>query len=256
MKMTYAVCAVSALLVAIPAVAQVPPPPPQPAAAPAPPPPPPPRFEGNAEVSFVSTTGNTETSSFGIGGNVIYRPDLWVFRWGAGFVRNETDEVVSAESLAFLFRADRTFTDRLTGFGEYDYYRNEFSGIEQRHTLSGGLSYLLLGDDRQKLRADAGLGYTNEQRTTGDDISTALALTGVSYTLKISETAEFTDDLRFDWLFDSADNWRFGNIAAITAKLTDLFSLKLSNTWRYANLPPPGFEATDTITSVALVAKF
>jgi ubiquinone/menaquinone biosynthesis C-methylase UbiE len=44
--------------------------------------------------------------------------------------------------------------------------------------------------------------------------------------------------------------------AAITARLTQLFSLKVSNTIRYAHAPVPGFKDTDTTTSVALVAKF
>jgi hypothetical protein len=35
-----------------------------------------------------------------------------------------------------------------------------------------------------------------------------------------------------------------------------VFSLKLSNVVRYVHEPVVGFEATDTITSVALVTKF
>jgi putative salt-induced outer membrane protein YdiY len=35
-----------------------------------------------------------------------------------------------------------------------------------------------------------------------------------------------------------------------------IFSLKVSNTIRYVNQPVPGFQTTDTITAVALVAKF
>jgi putative salt-induced outer membrane protein YdiY len=45
-------------------------------------------------------------------------------------------------------------------------------------------------------------------------------------------------------------------MAAITARLTQLFSLKVSNTVRYSHAPVPGFKHTDTNTSVALVAKF
>ncbi len=45
-------------------------------------------------------------------------------------------------------------------------------------------------------------------------------------------------------------------MAAVTARLTTLFSLKVSNTIRYAHAPVPGFKDTDTNTSVALVAKF
>jgi putative salt-induced outer membrane protein YdiY len=79
---------------------------------------------------------------------------------------------------------------------------------------------------------------------------------GATYTLKISNTAEISDDGRFVFSLSEGDDWRLANIAGITAKLTTVFSLKLSNTVRYVNAPALGFEKTDTITAIALVAKF
>ena len=46
------------------------------------------------------------------------------------------------------------------------------------------------------------------------------------------------------------------NLASVAAKLTTVFALKLSYATRYVNAPAPGIETTDTITSMALVAKF
>ena len=229
----------------------------QPAPAPAPDPKePPPRQEGSVDLAFVSTTGNSDTQSLGLGGTYIYRPDLWELKWKAGFIRNETDDEVSAEAFTFLFRADRTLSDRLSAFGSYDYLRDRFAGLENRHTLAGGLSYLLIDAAPHRLQVDGGLGYTNEERLDGDDISTMIGLVGLAYDLKISETAEFSDDMRFDFSLSDGEDWRWQNVAAISAKLTTLFSLKLSNTIRYMNSPPRGFDTTDTITAVALVAKF
>jgi hypothetical protein len=47
-----------------------------------------------------------------------------------------------------------------------------------------------------------------------------------------------------------------GNNAKVSAKLTTIFSLKVSNTIRFVNQPVPGFLKTDTVTAIALVAKF
>jgi putative salt-induced outer membrane protein len=229
---------------------------PVPVMAQAPAPPPPPRFEGTAETSFVATGGNSDTTTLGLGGEVFYRPSPWVLRWKAAFVRTETEDAVSAESFAQLFRGERAIRDRLSWFGEYDYLRDVFAGIDHRNTVSSGVSYILFRDARQQLSVDGGLGYTNEQRVTGDDISTALALVGASYVLKFSDTAELKDEVRFTTLFDDAENWRAGNVAALTARMTQVLSLKVSHTLRVANLPPPGFEKVDTISAVALVAKF
>jgi putative salt-induced outer membrane protein len=220
------------------------------------PPPPPPKHEGTAEFSFVGTTGNTSTETIGLGGELIVRPDQWVLTNKANFVRNQSDSELTAQSFGYLFRAARTLSPRLSAFGEYAYFRDEFAGVLNRNSLVGGISYKVVDLPRHLLFADAGLGYMNEQRREGDDVSSATWSLGAGYKWKISETAEFTEDFRMTGVFAESADWRILQAAAVTARLTKLFSLKVANVIRYAHAPVPGFENTDTTTSVALVAKF
>ena len=224
-------------------------------AAPAPPPPPP-RVEGSAELAFVSTSGNASTQNLGIGGEYISRPAPWAFRFKTGYVRNESEGVETAESLAMLFRAQRAISPRLSAYGQYDYLRDIFAGTEHRHSVEGGLSLLAVDRAVHRLRLDAGIGYSNEQRVVGDDVSTAIASFGAGYRARLSEGAEFVDESRMVLSLSNGDDWRFDNVAAVTARLTTLLSLKASYTVRYVNNPAPTFEQTDTIAAVALVAKF
>jgi putative salt-induced outer membrane protein len=232
----------------LPALAQAP-------AAPAAPPPPP-RHEGTAEFAFVGTTGNASTQTIGLNGELIVRPEQWVITNKAGFIRNESESELTAQSFGYLFRAARTLSPRLSAFGEYAYFRDTFAGVAHRNSLVGGLSYKLVDLPKHVFFADAGLGYMNEQRLAGDDVSSATWSLGAGYKWKISDTAEFTEDVRMTGIFADASDWRVLQMAAVTARLTTLFSLKVSNTIRYAHAPVPGFKATDTNTSVALVAKF
>jgi putative salt-induced outer membrane protein YdiY len=87
-------------------------------------------------------------------------------------------------------------------------------------------------------------------------VSIGIYALGGAYNLKLSSTAELTEDIRFTGTFALADDWRVANILAIVARVTTLFSLKASHTIRHANAPVPGFKATDTNTAIALVAKF
>jgi putative salt-induced outer membrane protein YdiY len=228
-----------------------------PAPTPAQPPPPPPPQEGTAEFSFVGTTGNAPTSALGLGGEYISRrPERWVFRAKANYVRNESEDELKAEAFKALFRATRTLTDRLSVFGEYGYLHDQFAGIDHRNTIDGGITYTLVRPQPHQLDLDAGLGYAHESRLIGDDISTAQALLGSRYKYTLSDTAEITDDLAFAFSLSDGDDWRTSNAAALTVKIASIFSLKVSNIIRYVNAPVSGFETTDTLTSVALVAKF
>ena len=246
MKKVLLLCALVCL--PLPALAQAP-------AAPAAPPPPP-KHEGTAEFAFVGTTGNASTQTIGLNGELIVRPEQWVITNKASFIRNESESELTAQSFGYLFRAARTLSPRLSAFGEYAYFRDTFAGVAHRNSLVGGLSYKLVNAPRHLVFADAGLGYMNEQRLEGDDVSSATWSLGAGYKWKISDTAEFTEDVRMTGIFADASDWRVLQMAAVTARLTTLLSLKVSNTIRYAHAPVPGFKDTDTNTSVALVAKF
>ena len=219
------------------------------------PPPPPPAHEGSAEFAAVATSGNTSTGSLGLAGTLIFRPPKWVYATKAGYVQNTVDDVLKARSFFTTFRASRELTPILSAFGQFGYLKDRFAGIDHRTVIEGGIAATWTGP-RQTISLDGSLGYTNEQRIKPPDLSTAVVGAGAHYKLKISDTSDFTEELVFTQSLSTGSDFRVTNLAALTAKLTDLFSLKVSNIVRYVNAPVPGFKSTDTITSTALVAKF
>ncbi len=180
----------------------------------------------------------------------------WLVKNRVAFVRNSADDVVTAESFLYYFRAERAINARISAFGEYAYFRDEFAGVDHRNGLLGGIAYKVIDTAAHRLTVDAGLGYLNEQRLTGDNVSSATYGFGSSYRWTISPTATLEDDARLTGTFDNAEDWRFLHVISLTSRLTQVLSLKVSNTIRYANFPPPGFKTTDSTTSIALVAKF
>ena len=225
------------------------------------PPPPPPLREGSADVSLLVTSGNSSAETLGIGGTFIYRPKPWVIENKAAYVRSESDGILDAESFRYQFRADRNVRERLAFFGRYDFLHDEFSGVGHRNEITGGLDYLAVNRTVQTLHVFAGIGYQNELRVgvptpDPEKISTAMLDLGWKYKVKLSANADFTDDLRYDAGFDRSDNWRVAHVAAVSAKLTTVLSLKASFGLAYVNFPPTGREKTDTTSTVAVVAKF
>ena len=219
-------------------------------------PPPPPRQEGTAEVAFVGTSGNTSTSTFSAGAEHIARPTGWLLRNRILSVRGTVEGETTADSLLYNFRGERIINANLNVFGDYGFFRDEPAGVTSRNAVAAGLLWKAITSPRQELTADAGFGYLNESRLAGGDVSSATWLTGAAYKLKLSETAELTDDFRLLGTFDQGDDWRLTHSIAVTARLTTLLSLKVSNLLRYAHFPPSGFRKTDTTTAVALVASF
>src|SRR5262249_38783628 len=119
-----------------------------------------------------------------------------------------------------------------------------------------GVAYTAFEQAPQKLVVDGGLGYAHETRLVAPNISTATLGGGLIYTLKISKTSDLSEDGHFVFSLSDRSDWRYANAVAVSAKITTIFSLKVSNPIRYVNLPVLGFKNTDMITAVALVAKF
>ncbi len=228
------------------------------AAAQTPPPanPPAPLWERKAEFALVSTDGNTNTQTLGLGGSLVYRPGDWTTEARTAFVRTENADVETAKSFIADLRESLALTPRLEAFGRFGYLVDRFAGIERRSTLDGGLGYKLLTGPVHTLRADAGLGYSRESRITGNDQSFPLANFGGAYRFQPSKTTDITNAAIATAALNDGDAWRFSNAFALTAAVAGVFSLKLSHDLKFNNAPVAGFKKTDRLMSVALVAKF
>ncbi len=226
------------------------------AAAEEPPAGPPPVWSGKAEASYVSTSGNTSVQTIGAGVEVDYKKDIWDGLAKGAFVQGKTDGATTARTIAAELRGGRHFTPRFELFAQGDYFKNEFAGIEHRISGVGGAAYSAVQTPAQELKLQAGVGYTKETRVNGGDRSFATGLAGFLYKIKLSSTADLSDEFSYVESFKDSSDWRIANAFSVSVAINKVFSLKASHTLAYLNEPVPGFGKTDTITSVALVAKF
>lgn len=227
-----------------------------PAAAPPPPPPPPPLVAGSAELSYVGTSGNSDTRTLGGGTTLTIRPGAWTATNKAAVVRNEDRGVVRAHSTTITTQVGRQLTPTLSLVARHAYNRDRFAGILHRNTADLGVSLRAIRSPRQQLTFDVGAGYASERRPVASKPSTAIVTTGVAYKLGVSSTATLeTTTLGILSLDDGSDR-RVSNVTSLSAKLNALLSMKVTHTTRWVKSPAPGFRRTDTITAVALVAGF
>lgn len=229
---------------------------------------PPPQWFGKAELSFLSTSGNTDTSSVGGNVEVNYNPKPWLFTLKGAALHSSSDGITTAESFAASLRATRDLNERVDVFANAGWLKNTFSGINNIYNFDVGVGYKLLVGPAHFLRGEVGIGYTTEQDILLGIIlpyrNYANARTGLGYRWQFTKTAAFTND--FNFLVDLSDtaNWFITDKVAITAAISKIFALQASWTLLYRNQPPikdPGppatrYDNTDTATAVGLVARF
>lgn len=223
-------------------------------------PPPPPVWFGKAELAFLSTSGNTDTTSIGGALELNYNPKPWLFTLKGTALHAATDGITTAENFTASLRATRSLTERLDVFVGAGWLRNEFSGINNIYNFDGGAGYKLFDGPSQFLRVEAGVGYTSEQDILGGVVQPfrnyANARAGLGYKWQFTKTAAFTNDFTFLVDLDDTANWFITDKAAITVAISRIFALQASWTLLFRNQPVQGFDNTDTVTAVGLVAKF
>ncbi len=223
---------------------------------PVPPAGPPPPWSGSAEFSFLSTSGNTDTSSIGGALELDYKSLPWTVVLKAAYLSSSTDGITTSEATTASLKGARDLNEHLDVYASAGYLRNTFAGIDSLVNGEAGVGYKLLKGPSQFLRPEIGFGYTTESETNGLDRNYASARAGLAYKWQFSKSAFFTNDFSFLYDLSDSDNWIIAEKAAITASLTSIFALKASWTLLYTNKPVLGFSPTNTATAIGLVAKF
>lgn len=220
--------------------------------------PPPPAWTGAGQVSFLRTSGNTETSVLGLASELHYNgTSPWSAAAKAAVNRGSVSGEENLRNLAASLRGGRALNERTDFFLEVAYTEDIYAGIDSRLETQLGVAHVLVNAAPHSLSIEGGVGYAHEVRLPlrlAEDFAFDRARLTYKYT--ISKTAEVQNEASYFGNLKDASDWRFNNVAALTAALNSRFSLKLSHAVSHFNTPPDGKKKTDTVMAAALVAKF
>ncbi len=208
-------------------------------------------------LSYVGTSGNTDTSSLGLDFKSERRPTPWGMAFVATFTRAEDDGEVTAEQYLVGARGSRALNDRWSLFAGLSWAKDTFGGFDSRSIAEAGAEYLLFKNDKHTLSADAGLTWTDEDRIEPNpDVSYMGAVLGLAYEWKISDNASFTQLLAFYPNFEESSDWRLNSDTGLQAAVNSWLAVKLGFGVRYRNKPIDDNEDTDTTSSASVVFTF
>lgn len=216
------------------------------------------RWADEAELSFVSTGGNTEVVSLS-GKNLLKYTltDKLLGTWRLGALYGETDDVKTAERYFTDLRLDYSFSDKIYFFGMGGWLQDEFTGIESRYFIGPGVGYRFLTGPKHFLDAEAGINFVTEDYTNNTEEEFLEGRLYGLYQYSFSEKNKFSQSLEFLYDFDDSDNYRINSETAFITALSNYLSLKTSYEIKHDNEPVPAtLKETDTILSVTLVVNF
>jgi putative salt-induced outer membrane protein len=219
-------------------------------------------WKGALGLSYVDTSGNSETSAFGLDFKVERLPEPWGLEITGLFNRASDAGDVTAERYYLGGRAKRALGDRWELFGGLSGEKDQFAGFDLRLLVEAGAAYKLVLGPKHFLSADAGLTYTDENRLEPEpDASWLGGVLGLAYEWKISDTTSFTERFLYYPNFDESSDWRLSSDTGIQTAISSLLALKFSYEYRYRNEPlvlddGTTADSTDTTTRFSVVFNF
>jgi putative salt-induced outer membrane protein len=216
-----------------------------------------PIWTGSLGLAYLATSGNSETSTFGLNFTTERRPTPWGLTIAGRFNRNEDDGVLTAERYSLGGRARRALGERWEVFGGLSAEKDEFAGFEMQLLAEAGVTYKALVGPKHHLSFDAGLTWTDENRIEPEpDVDFMGAVLGLDYEWKISDNSSFIQALDFYPNFDESSDWRLTSMTALQSAVNSWLAVKLGYEVRYRNQPIGDNDDTDTTSTASVVFTF
>ncbi len=213
-----------------------------------------------AELTFVSTAGNSEASTLGLENGLTRKWEGASLKIVAGALRAETttttreavgsaadfrvrersDSALTAEKYFLRAKYSRTVSERLIWFAGAGWDRNEFAGVANRYFAVGGIGHVWFDAEDASFQTDYGLTYTRQEDVIGgpsaDDSFLGLQL-GWDYRRRLTASTVYESDLRVDQNLDETSDLRADLGNSLSVSMSERLAVKLGLQLLYDNQP-------------------
>ncbi len=210
-------------------------------------------WDGEAELNFLRSSGNTRQESLGLGGKLKRDADKFHHMITGFFDLNKNTGIKDKQRWGLSYKLDYDFSEKLyvTGFAGYE--NDQFGAFRERITASLGIGYPIISNDSYSWKVEGGPSVLFTKDLPGDGYS--------------GDFNAFANSI-FDWTINDRSNFTnttvlyFGSKSviesktALKVKINGALSSKLSYDILYDRDAPPGRKKTDTIARAGLLYDF
>ena len=210
-------------------------------------------WSGNASLGFLSTSGNTDTTSYNTKLRVGYSPNDWTHTFTASANGAIESEVTTAEAYQAGWKSEYNFTETDFVFGRINWRKDRFSGVEEQRTESVGYGRRLIDTPSHILNAEIGAGHRAATLADGTKEEGFIGRAGIDYNWIFSETSGFEQTVDVE---SGADNTYIESVSALRARVLGDFAVVLSYTIKHNTDVPVGSQNTDRLSAVSIEYSF
>ncbi len=210
-------------------------------------------WSGSASLGFLSTSGNTNTTSYNTAFDISYAKNKWTHTFDAAANGADEGDTVTAEAYQADWKSSYDFREHNYLFGLVAWRKDRFSGVNAQLTETIGYGRRIIETPAHLLSADIGAGHRSADLSDNTSESGAIGRLGLDYKWTFSETSNFEQTIAVE---AGSDNTYIESVSAVRAKLLGDFAIVFSYTVRHNTDVPVGSEKTDKMTAISLELAF
>ena len=214
-----------------------------------------PVWETSAALGLTLTRGNSETLLFS--GSILSEKkwDMNEVRLGADATYGEDRDVKSSEAVHGFGQYNRLFTERAYGYLRLDALHDAVADVEYRVTISPGVGYYFVKNERTTLSGEVGPGYIFEKLGSNTDEYATLRI-AERFEHKFNDRVKLWQSVEFLPQVDDFSNYLVNSEIGIDTSLTDKLSLRVFAIDTYDSEPAEGRDKNDLKLVTAIAYKF
>jgi putative salt-induced outer membrane protein len=208
-------------------------------------------WTGKGELGASFASGNSENESANAALEVKNAYDQWAHTLGFAGNYGNDGTLTTAQRWEVRGQSDYTFNERAYAFGAGRYEDDRFSAYDYQASISGGLGYKIIDDERTKFWVQGGPGYRfAELRDTGESEDGLIFRGDAGFEHQLTETTRIVDRFLVE---TGSDNTYLQNDLGLEVAIKGALALRLGYQVRHNTDVPAGTEKTDTLTTVGLI---
>jgi putative salt-induced outer membrane protein YdiY len=214
-----------------------------------------PRWVSSAGLNFTLTEGNAQTLLVGVTFDTVKRAKNDEYLLGASLAYGENDGTKNVETYRAYGQWNHLFNERFYGFVRGDALHDGIADVNYRLSITPGLGYYLIKNERTLLSVEAGPGYVFERQAGVNNDFPTLRL-GERFEHKLSKSARVWQSAEILPDLSDFDKYIVNAELGVEAALTDKLSLRsvLSNI--YNSEPALGRKKNDVKLITGINYKF
>lgn len=210
-------------------------------------------WSGDASLGFLSTSGNTDSTTYNAAFSIAYATGKWTHTFGGAALGAEQSDVSSAEAYAADWKSTYDFSEHNYVFGLINWRKDRFSGVDEQLSEAIGYGRRIINTPAHLLSAEIGAGHRSADLRDGTSESGVIGTLGVDYVWTFSETSNFEQNISVE---SGSDNTFIESVSAVRAKLLSDFAIVFSYTVRNNSDVPVGSVDTDKFTAISVEYAF